>query len=297
MKIKRPLFMETSYKESKKRLEKIFNLAERAYDHLFVKKKSHTFKVRPQKFFPKGTTVIWEEAETIGCNAFAAYANAFKNNITVHFYPEILEYFDDLYDLKTVLVHELTHIMQYSADGERWLNSSAQRAYGENGAEYGSLQCQQAFLAFLTHMEFEAMVYQGMFSHMASNGNSTPMEGLETVLNYYYPDQADVERRFAYENAIVNTIPSHPRLRELFAKDPEYARVLHELNGKARELERTARFFVHLRNLVHNLMDEKALTRTVARYKKAYKKDYDPSVFEKMFKRRRKRQNAGRVHA
>lgn len=276
--------------ESKERLKKIFNLAERAYDHLFVKKKSHTFKVRPQKFFPKGTTVIWEEAQSIGYNNFAAYANSSKNTITVYFYPEDLEYYDDLYDLKTILVHELTHIMQYSADGERWQNSSAQRAYRENGAEYGPLQCHPVFLGFLSLIEFEAMVYQGMFSHMASNGSSTPMEGLETVLNHYYPDQPDVERRFGYENAIVNIIPSHPRLRELFAKDPEYTRAFHELKGKAGALEHAARFFVHLRNLVHNLTDEKALWRTVTRYKKSYMIEYNPSVFDGLFKRRRKKQ-------
>lgn len=267
--------------------ETIFKVAKHAYEEVFRKGGKLSYRVPKQKLFPKGTTVVWNKCNLRG-RMFTAWANKNNTTVTINCIPRALLFLGSSF-AKSVLVHELTHIAQYSLDKTESKNPSIYNAYMKANHGSGIFYNHDSFVSFLYPKEVEAMIYAGIFLHCLGHEVSTPMEGLEEALDGNFFDCDEALKDFARENAIVNIIPNHPRLLALFSKDPAYTMAFHDLKHKAKALARASRLFIHLQNLVNDL-DEKALKRAVNRFKKAYAKDHDPAVFVRLLKGRRKKQ-------
>lgn len=280
--------METS--ETKERLEKIFNLAKQAHNHLFVRETSREYKIRKQKFFPKGATVVWKPYALYEDKDFTAWADPDNYSVSIFFPRENYAEVDEEIPIEAIFVHELTHVMQFNDEGYgHGVAETGLKAYlraSRGCGIFGGNLC--AFTAFLVPTEVEALIYQGMCMRRVSHGKSTAMEGLETVLDLYFLPGYEQFKSFARDTAIANIIPNHPRLLQLFSKEPEYTTALKRIKGKAKDLARAARLFVHLQNIVVKVY-EKPIERALNSYKKAYAKNGDPAVFENLLKRRRKK--------
>lgn len=212
--------------------------------------------------------------------------------ITINFKPEKLEDIDEEMCLRGVLVHELTHIMQFGGSGAHSIvETSGEHGYlkacSQGGIFGGHLH---AFFAFLVPLEVEAMIYQGIYMRSDFYGESTAMEGLEAILNFYFLEEEVAERTFARENAILNIIPKNPRLRAIFMGDPVYLLEWNALSKKTQQYARTARRFVHAQNIVKTL-DKGSLVRMVESFRRMYGREMNPKVFEKTRARCRKENN------
>lgn len=272
-------------------LKKIFNLAEQAHNHLFVREGSQKYKIRKQKFFPKGAKVVWKAYALYEDKDFTAWADPDNHSVSIFFPRENYAEVDEQIPIEAIFVHELTHVMQFNDEGYgHGVAETGLKAYlraSRGCGIFGGNLC--AFAAFLVPTEVEALIYQGISMRRVSHGKSTAMEGLETVLNIYFLPGYEQFKSFARDNAIANIIPKHPRLLHLFSKEPEYTTALKRIKGKAKDLARAARLFVHLQNIVVKVY-EKPIERALTRYKRAYAKNGDPAVFEKLLKRRWKKQ-------
>lgn len=268
-----------STKEVARALKKIFMLAERAYERIFLDGGELSYRVRKQEFFPKGAIIEWRNYD-LGGEDFRAWADPSYNIITVNFDPAKLDEIDDEMNLKAVLVHELTHIMQFGVDGPLAAETDEEHGYlkaceGRGVFGHGL----RNFFSFLSPIEVEAMVYEGILMRRDFYGKSTPLEGLEWSLRFFFLDSEVEQKAFAREHAITNIIPNSTRLRALFMGDPAYMLNWHELSGKAEHYARAARRFIHVQNSISSI-EESAVRRAVDAFKELYGNGFSPSVFD-----------------